>query len=86
MCNCWLGFLNAYEQTDANYLYLDSIAETLERESEGSVRIHAVAEWFEILKPRDYIDRRRGLATLFNYCPLCGKKINWRKIRKEVEK
>ena len=33
-------------------------------------------------EPNDYLDRRRGLAVLFNYCHLCGKKINWTEIKK----
>jgi len=31
---------------------------------------------------QDYLDRRRGLATHYNYCPYCGKKLDYRKIKK----
>ena len=30
----------------------------------------------------EYLDGRRGWSTMFNYCPYCGRKINWRMIRK----
>uniref|UniRef100_A0A6M3IHE4 Uncharacterized protein n=1 Tax=viral metagenome TaxID=1070528 RepID=A0A6M3IHE4_9ZZZZ len=33
---------------------------------------------------REVTDRRRGQATLFNYCPECGKKIDWKKLRREM--
>lgn len=36
-------------------------------------------------KPQDFIDKRRGLAKLFNFCPLCGKRIDWKNIRKLIK-
>lgn len=33
---------------------------------------------------RNVTDRRMGYAVHFNFCPFCGEKLNWRKIRKEV--
>jgi hypothetical protein len=30
---------------------------------------------------QDYLDRRKGLATHYNYCPYCGKKLDHRKIK-----
>ena len=36
------------------------------------------------LSPRTYLDRRRGLATLFNFCPWCGKKIDWKEIKSRL--
>lgn len=38
----------------------------------------------EDYKPVDFLDRRRGYMTMFNHCPYCGEKINWRSIRKEI--
>ena len=32
-------------------------------------------------KPSDFLDRRKGLLTMFNYCPYCGEKINWKEIK-----
>jgi len=32
-------------------------------------------------KPIDFLDRRHGYMTIFNYCPYCGEKINWKDIK-----
>jgi hypothetical protein len=31
-----------------------------------------------------YLDQRRGYTTLFNFCPTCGEKINWKQIKKNL--
>jgi len=31
--------------------------------------------------PARVLDRRRNMMHHFNYCPSCGKKINWKKIK-----
>jgi hypothetical protein len=36
------------------------------------------------LKPIDILDARRGLTTRLNYCPFCGKKIDWKKIKDNI--
>jgi hypothetical protein len=82
-CNCWLGILNSYEQTDENDLRLETIVEDLTEKSEYSTAFDS-SKQFRTFKPQDFIDRRRGLATLFIYCPLCGLKISWSTIRKEL--
>ena len=35
-------------------------------------------------KPIEFLDRRRGYMTMFNNCPYCGEKINWREIKKGI--
>ena len=35
-------------------------------------------------KPAEFLDRRRGYMTMFNNCPYCGEKINWREIKKAI--
>lgn len=35
-------------------------------------------------KPKEFLDRRRGYMTMFNHCPYCGEKINWREIKKTI--
>lgn len=35
------------------------------------------------LSMRDYADKRKSTdLTRFDYCPFCGKKINWKDIRR----
>lgn len=31
-----------------------------------------------------FLDGRRCLLTMYNYCPYCGKKIDWKKIKKLI--
>ena len=38
----------------------------------------------ETFEPLHFLDRRRGYMTLFNNCPFCGEKINWKAIKDEV--
>ena len=83
-CNCWLGILNSYDQSESNDLRINTIVEQLNERSELSKRLSIEFDRsFMAFAPKDYIDRRRGLAKLFNYCPLCGKKIEWKGIRKK---
>lgn len=84
-CNCWIGILNDYDQSDMNNLYLSDYISKLRRESQHSIDTKAIFRGgCRSFLPRDYIDKRKGLSTLFNYCPLCGAKINWRKIKKDL--
>ena len=82
MCDCWLGILNSYDQSEANNLFMSNIKERLEERSQLSIAMAAISNGFKAFSPKDYIDRRKGLSTLFNFCPLCGLKINWSGIRK----
>ena len=34
---------------------------------------------------KKFLDRRTGYSFLFNFCPLCGKKIDWHILRKDVD-
>lgn len=80
-CNCWLGILNNYDQTELNNLYLDNYIQRLNEKSKHSMTMSNLSKnWIKIM-PKEYVDKRKGFATLFNYCPICGNKINWAKIR-----
>ena len=35
-------------------------------------------------KATDFLDRRKGYITMFNHCPYCGDKIDWRSIKKHI--
>ena len=35
--------------------------------------------------PKHYIDKRKGFMYHFNYCPVCGEKINWKEIREQIK-
>jgi hypothetical protein len=69
-CDCWLGMFHSYEYNDEDNLELSKIRTQL-----SGLRF----------EPKDYLDRRKGLSTMFNFCPWCGLKINWRDIKKSVQ-
>jgi len=35
--------------------------------------------------PSDYFDGRKGYMAMFKYCPDCGQKIDWAKIKKSLK-
>lgn len=35
----------------------------------------------DILK---YVDKRSGWSTIFDFCPKCGEKLNWKEIKKHL--
>ena len=83
-CDCWIGILNSYDQGDGNDLHLGNVNDRLKEVAVHSFTMASFSNSFKGYHPKDYIDRRRGLSTLFNFCPECGEKINWRKVRKGV--
>ena len=41
-------------------------------------------EWHGFYSFKDYCDRRKSTnLERFEFCPYCGKKIDWKKIKKE---
>ena len=79
---CWIGVLHDYEDTRIVDL------EELKRHIAEMVDY---AEWTKKFgvdnKPHllsDYCDKRKNTdVTRFEYCPICGKKIAWKAIKKE---
>jgi len=84
MCNCWIGILHNYDQCDTNNLELDTYVDKLKDISRVSFAMAKTSGRFKAFSPKSYIDKRRGLATLFNFCPWCGAEINWRELRKAL--
>ena len=82
--HCWIGILNDYDQLESNNLYTNTYKRVLRQMSEHSKSMARVSSGWNALEPKDYLDGRKGLATLFKYCPICGQKINWKKIRAEL--
>ena len=44
-------------------------------------QVYNISEAIDRLEP-EILDRRRCYAFLFDYCPTCGEKIDWVKIKK----
>ncbi len=85
-CNCWIAILNNYGQSELNDLYLNNYIDRLMEVAGESQRMAKFHYQFIAYFPKDYIDKRKSMATLFDYCPDCGAKIDWRKLRKVFNK
>ena len=78
-CDCFIGiFHNDNEELHKNTVY--------ERLSEHSRTTEMLFEHRLIKSPitiKQYLDKRSGFMTFFNYCPYCGEKIKWKQIKSE---
>ena len=74
-CECCIGVRYDYENADLVTLAdLKEHIETMKR-----LPSYSHKKPYELA---DYCDKRKSTdLTRFNYCPLCGKKINWKAIK-----
>lgn len=83
---CVIGLIPDYD--DINLVTVPELKEHIERQVElrdyyRAVGLHGPKVW----RLMDYTDKRKSTnLTRFNYCPECGKKIDWGAIRKEETK
>ncbi len=86
-CNCFIGIVNDYDQSELNELYLDDYIEKLVEKSKLTKLINNTFQITDVkvLQSWDYIDKRRGLAKIFSFCPKCGSKIEWKKIKENLK-
>ena len=82
-CECVIGIRYDYESTDITTL--TELKEHIEREKRIA-ESHKDSEWWQSMCSKytleDYCDKRKSTdLTRFNYCPLCGKKIDWKAIK-----
>jgi len=75
-CNCFIGIYHNHNE----HLYKNNVVEILTFNSNNSKQI-AKCGFGTGIEPLEYLDGRRGFARLFKFCPKCGNKINWRKIK-----
>jgi len=68
-CDCWIGILNDYYQTDRNFLY----------KSDYKKKCSDLK-----FPPSHYLDRRKNMSVLFDHCPWCGSKFDWTKLKKQL--
>lgn len=88
MCNCFIGFIRDYHPKS---LYIDSYVEQIKAAFwQYEFNLSTIPELYKnygayLVKPSDYFDRRRGRTKMFSHCPECGKKINWKEIKKKLD-
>lgn len=85
-CNCFIGYLNSYNMESTKDLYLNDFVDKITCEVKTVNLLNKeLYQSNKIVKPLDYFDRRKGFSRLFNYCPNCGKKIDWKKIKENFK-
>jgi hypothetical protein len=84
-CNCFIGIVNSYDHDGHNYIYLDDYVDKLIELTNISNNVNKVLYNDTLtLKPIDFFDRRKGFSRLFNYCPNCGEKINYKILKEKL--
>ena len=72
MCECVIGIVYDYE--DTRLVTLNQLKARINFYRENGVGFTL----------SDYCDKRKSTdMTQFNYCPFCGKEIDWKAIKKE---
>ena len=78
-CECVIGIMYDYDDTDL------MTRKELEEEIKSNERRKScgASEWYRKFYTRnDYCDKRITTnLKQFDYCPFCGKKINWKAIK-----
>lgn len=80
-CECVIGVLWNYENT--KLATLEELKKHIKDEqNKRKYSSHFVVYHNEVYSLADYCDKRKSTdLTRFNYCPLCGKKIDWKAIK-----
>ena len=82
-CECCIGIKYNYEDTEL--VTLAELKGYIEREKRLS-EYHKNSDWWQSMCNKytldDYCDKRKSTdLTQFNYCPFCGKRIDWKTIK-----
>lgn len=80
---CIIGMYNDYENTDL--ITYSEICEMSLSEWKSHLKYEDTYKRIGIKPPtrlEDYFDKRKNTElTRFDYCPVCGKKIDWNKLK-----
>ena len=86
-CKCYIGIINDYENTrmttlDGLKLHIKEslyLKQAFETDPLYVGYNHGIKGW----TLADYCDKRKNTDfTRFEYCPMCGRKIDWKAIKK----
>ena len=79
-CECVIGIKHDYEDTRLVTLkQLKDEIEWLQSRKKSFAEYGINTKIYTLV---DYCDKRRSTdLTRFNYCPICGKKIDWKAIK-----
>lgn len=85
-CEHIIGMLNNYDDSDVVTLkeliqYINNANELTQYCKENNLPEFKYRKFISL---KDYCDKRKSTdLTRFEYCPLCGKKIDWKGIKNE---
>lgn len=75
-CECCIGIINDYDKTRM------ATVEDLKEHIQINKEIRKPYHNWKTYELSDYYDKRKRTdLTRFNYCPLCGKKIDWKALK-----
>ena len=86
-CDHTIGYLK-------DWVLLSGLQGTLKNEAFGwnkdakmmkLINAEKYADYKDDYKPIDFLDGRKTNMTMFNFCPDCGAKIDWKTIKKGVK-
>jgi len=85
-CDCKICF------NDDKLISKSDIIDYIEEECYSANRYRKNIAWIKnkekelkLLTPLDYLDKRKGFLTFFNFCPNCDKKINLKNIKEKLK-
>ncbi|HUU53242.1 MAG TPA: hypothetical protein VMW44_01210 [Candidatus Bathyarchaeia archaeon] len=82
MCDHTIGFLQEFVNQSKIKKVIENECYSWNRHGKTMAELTGdTKEYKSDIKPVDFLDRRRGYMTIFNYCPYCGEKINWKDIK-----
>ena len=89
-CECVIGIINDYDNTSmatlAGLKYHIKDQLELKESFEKDVLYKGYNHGIKGGTLLDYCDKRKSTdLTRFNYCPMCGKEIDWREIKRRAD-
>ena len=81
MCDCWIGWFEEIDHSE--WFTVKDLFQHIQKEKEYAEHLKTkYGEDRKVFSLSDYCDKRKSTdLTRFNYCPLCGKKIDWKAIK-----
>ena len=88
---CIIGLLS-YDYDDVRLVTVNELLERIQNDYNQYDYLCNLYNKYKLDNPKpphilkDYCDRRKSTnLTRFEFCPYCGKKIDWKKIKEEKE-
>ena len=81
-CDCLLGIVHSYNSDDFNNLRRSDYLEKCKYMADRANYNNAYFGRKKVIKPSYYLDKRKNYADIYDFCPRCGKKTDFKEIRK----